>query len=343
MDTVGASPESMAVCAESLGADLGQVQAVFGLALDICNKIRAAPDAPFYKLAQDISRSHGVVLLLEDSSQGGFGIVTQEADGTPVIRVGGTVGLMQNVMFYRELAFAVRHLKGAENDGRSEAARRQADAESWLIALMCAHNDGRVDHKGLRVRLDDIATRLPNPHGATLRTVLDYFNSNWVDLAVPAASVERIGPELVLALDRRLVERIARDGESIFRLDSRAFEVLVAQLLDGLGYEVELTQPTKDGGADIIAIRTVDDLALRFLVECKRYSEHRKVGVSFVRSLFGVKNHIGASKAILATTSSFSGPAVQFAEAHRWELELKDLNGVLGWVHMYLKGTAQEP
>jgi hypothetical protein len=59
------------------------------------------------------------------------------------------------------------------------------------------------------------------------------------------------------------------------------------------------------------------------------------VGVGHVRQLLGVKYDEGASKAILATTSFFSAPAREIEERHIYELELKDYEGVMGWIRMY--------
>jgi restriction system protein len=109
------------------------------------------------------------------------------------------------------------------------------------------------------------------------------------------------------------------------------FEALMAEVFAGLGYAVEQTKRTRDGGIDILAVKNVDDVSLRFLIECKR-----QVGVSLVRELFGIKHHLGASKAIIATTSDFTKPAVEFAQAHRWELELKNRDGIVQWINSYL-------
>jgi len=52
----------------------------------------------------------------------------------------------------------------------------------------------------------------------------------------------------------------------------------MAKVFDGLGYVVEHTKETRDGGIDVLAIKNVDDISVRFLIECKRYAEDRKVG-----------------------------------------------------------------
>ena len=119
--------------------------------------------------------------------------------------------------------------------------------------------------------------------------------------------------------------------QQLLELDSRQFEELVAEIWHRFGYEVELTARTRDGGRDIVAVRKCE-ASLRFLIECKRYRPTHKVGIEVVRSLYGVKIHDQATKAILATTSYFTSPAKEFFRQHQWELEPRDYDGIVDWV-----------
>jgi hypothetical protein len=53
-------------------------------------------------------------------------------------------------------------------------------------------------------------------------------------------------------VDRCLAEQILKDPRSIFSVDPRFFEELVASIYADLGYRVILTKRTRDGGRDII-------------------------------------------------------------------------------------------
>lgn len=141
--------------------------------------------------------------------------------------------------------------------------------------------------------------------------------------------------QIVSFVDRALIERLQQYPDDLRVIDRRRFEQLVAELFSGFGYEVELTQRTRDGGKDIIAIKR-NEVDVRFLIECKRPDPDNPVSVSTVRELYGVKVDDGASKAILATTTYFSPDAKRFAEKHRWELELKDFEAIKGWIAKYL-------
>jgi hypothetical protein len=152
----------------------------------------------------------------------------------------------------------------------------------------------------------------------------------------PSTEFEVPCPPSVVAVTfdfKALLEEEVREPGALFQLSPRRFEELVADLWDKLGYSVQLTAQTRDGGRDIIAIGGTE-ARVRFLIECKRYTRSRKVSIEHVRSLYGVKAHEQASKAILATTSGFTPTALAFFDCHRWELEGRDYAGVLDWARL---------
>jgi len=130
---------------------------------------------------------------------------------------------------------------------------------------------------------------------------------------------------------QRLIQNLARNPDDLFLLDPRRFEEIVCELWKRFGYEVELTCRTRDNGRDIIAVKRAE-AQVRYLIECKRHGRRNKVGVELVRGLYGVKAHEQATKAILATTSWFTRPAQEFFDAHRWELEPRDHDGIIDWI-----------
>ena len=138
-------------------------------------------------------------------------------------------------------------------------------------------------------------------------------------------------------MDSALIERLGQSPNDLRTHDRRKFEEVVAELFAGFGYDVELTQRTRDGGKDIVAVRR-REISLRFLIECRRPDPGNRVGVSAVRELYGVKCDDGASKAILATTSYFTPDAKLFFGRHKWELEPKDFHDLKEWIGPNLQG-----
>jgi len=87
---------------------------------------------------------------------------------------------------------------------------------------------------------------------------------------------------------------------------------------------------TKDDGIDLIAVSKVaPDFRLSMMVQCKRLSEKRKVGVELVREIWSVKWEHGFHQAMLATTSSFTRGAKQKGEL--WNLDLRDQVAIANW------------
>lgn len=139
-------------------------------------------------------------------------------------------------------------------------------------------------------------------------------------------------------IGRKLVDYFARHPEEMKLMDRRKFEELIAEIFDGFGYEVELTQQTRDGGRDIIAVRR-REVHTRYLIECKRPDPGTPIGIRPVRELFGVKTDEKATKAILATTAYFSRDALLFFDRNRWEMEPRDYDGIVEWLKMYYQSV----
>lgn len=115
----------------------------------------------------------------------------------------------------------------------------------------------------------------------------------------------------------------------------RDFEKLLAELLKDMGWEVELTKQTRDGGSDILAYLNTDIGRLLCLVEAKHYREDRKVGVDLVRTLYGTLFDAQANSAMLVTSSSFTADAKEFQQKHKYQLTLRDYSDIVNWIMKY--------
>lgn len=138
----------------------------------------------------------------------------------------------------------------------------------------------------------------------------------------------------------QLIKFLNENPQYLNQIDPRQFEEIIAEIFRNKGFEVELTARTRDGGKDIIAIHRHElGIETKYFIECKRYAMNNKVGVELVRALHGVKNSIhGPNKVILATTSTFTKGAIDFANnqaASRWDIELKDYSEILRWLGQY--------
>ena len=119
------------------------------------------------------------------------------------------------------------------------------------------------------------------------------------------------------------------------KLSPREFEKLLAELLRDMGWEVELTKQTRDGGSDILAYLNTEVGRLLCLVEAKHYRQDRKIGVDLVRTLYGTLCDAQANSAMLVTSSTFTADAKQFQQKHQYQLNLRDYTDLVKWILKY--------
>jgi HJR/Mrr/RecB family endonuclease len=151
----------------------------------------------------------------------------------------------------------------------------------------------------------------------------------------PASKViARVAPKIVVA-SAALADRLKREPQSVYDLAPRQFELLIAELLEDLGYRVELTRATRDGGKDLLAYLETDVGTLLCLIEAKKYRRDHKVGVELVRALYGTLTDAQANHAMLITTSSFTKDAHEFQRRHQYQLALRDYNDLERWIRQY--------
>ncbi len=147
-------------------------------------------------------------------------------------------------------------------------------------------------------------------------------------------------PALISAVsivNYNLVEYLKKHPTDLRFLNWRTFEELIAELLSSFGWYVELTQPTKDNGYDILGIhKDISGISHSWIIECKCWAEKRKVGIEIARSLYTIKNELKVGGALLATTSDFTNGVKAF-KASRYDFELKNYDGIVEWLKQYRK------
>jgi restriction system protein len=150
--------------------------------------------------------------------------------------------------------------------------------------------------------------------------------------AVEKPELIKVVRPTIISASEAMVEALKKEPDGMHRLAPRQFEDLVAELLRDRGWDVQLTPATRDGGKDILAYLETDIGKLLCLVEAKRYSKTRNVGVELVRTLYGTLCDYQANSAMMVTTSSFSKDARVFQKKHEMQLKLKDYTDVVGWI-----------
>ena len=131
-------------------------------------------------------------------------------------------------------------------------------------------------------------------------------------------------PIIVLSpINNRVLKYLLENPEAWYQLQDDDFEFTMAEIYSKLGYNVERTQSTRDGGKDII-IRKPEILGdFIYYVECKKYAPKRHIGVGIVRNLVGTVNTDRVNGGILATTSFFTRDARKFVTDNKLDFQIK--------------------
>ncbi len=184
--------------------------------------------------------------------------------------------------------------------------------------------------------------------GPIINDAIASFDHRWQILTeTQATGAELLYEDEIITVDpsahKKVVTLSNKDWERVLRhlrdtpeklrsMNPRDFEELVAELLDRDGFSVQLTPPSRDKGRDILATRDSRLGRHLYYVECKRYAKDYPVGVTLVRSLYGVAEQGRATAGILVTTSRFTKGALEFAEPVKNKLSLKDYKEVVKWI-----------
>jgi len=130
-----------------------------------------------------------------------------------------------------------------------------------------------------------------------------------------------------------MLNELKKNPTDLYKLSSRKFEELVAEILSRKGYNVELTPATRDGGKDLYVAQKNDLGSFLYLVECKKYAPNQHVGIDVIQRLYGVVSAEDATCGIIATTSYFTKPAKDFQQEHKFRMSLNDFNSIKQWLY----------
>jgi|GEM_PF-2153191 len=142
--------------------------------------------------------------------------------------------------------------------------------------------------------------------------------TQWIQAALSEASVESINK--VETAVSNLKAGIWKP-EHLHEYTPTQFEHLVADLYADQGYRTKVTQQSNDAGIDVMAHSGSETVA----IQVKQYSPGNRVGRPTVQQTAGVRSQIGATKAIIVTSSDFTQTAKDASRQYGGTIEL--ING----------------
>jgi restriction system protein len=157
----------------------------------------------------------------------------------------------------------------------------------------------------------------------------DFWESS-SNLVIPNWA-EKSPSYILLAID------LLRNGKFLSELNWRDFEKLIGDLLESEGWKIQITQPTRDGGIDVIAEKK--DFALgkiKSVWQAKKYGGSNKVKLNEVRELSAIRDSEMATKGVMVTTNHLTNDAVKWIKRDIYRLNYKDKNDLEAWLQKYM-------
>ena len=130
-----------------------------------------------------------------------------------------------------------------------------------------------------------------------------------------------------------LAKDIIKNGKMLSDMHWRDFEKLMGDLLEKDGWNVVVTQPTKDGGVDIIADRKIEGIGnIKSVWQAKKYSASNTVKLNEVRELYAIREDFKASKALIVTTNRLTKDAIDWIKKDEFRFGYKDGKDIEAWI-----------
>lgn len=146
--------------------------------------------------------------------------------------------------------------------------------------------------------------------------VYRYVSQHQEVLLIPAAALVigcGIGIYRLTGRRRRRRKKILQTRtiqELIDQYNPYEFEYYIADLFSLYGFQTLVTRASNDGGIDIEMRKDGET----FAVEVKQYSRDNRVSRERIQKLDSAARHAEADHAIFVTTSSFTQPAIAYAD-----------------------------
>jgi hypothetical protein len=99
-------------------------------------------------------------------------------------------------------------------------------------------------------------------------------------------------------------------ADSYLQMTSQQFEDAIAELFRKLGYRVEQTPYSSDGGKDAVAWKD----GKKIFIECKRYGANNRVARPDLQAFFGAMKDEDAAAGFYICTGGFTQGAIEFAK-----------------------------
>jgi restriction system protein len=139
-------------------------------------------------------------------------------------------------------------------------------------------------------------------------------------------------------VSRKFVQLIAEDSRYLDNIEWRDLERALAEVFNGLGFVVELTPGSKDGGKDIVVECVVSGLQSTYIIEIKHWRSGKHVNHKDIRHFLNVIISEKRNGGLFLSTSGYSHNIFSsFTEIERLQLKIGDKSKIVSLCKRYIQ------
>ncbi|OFX44643.1 MAG: hypothetical protein A2046_01305 [Bacteroidetes bacterium GWA2_30_7] len=173
--------------------------------------------------------------------------------------------------------------------------------------------------------------------GSSYNEIIDSLLRHWFYCKDRVVSISKGLVSSLHDIDQEFMLWLKNNTHKLDQISWDAFEKITAEVFASKGYKVELTGRNQNKSADVIAIRNDEfGIETKYLIECKRYSSKKRIGMEIVNGVIGAAVRAKVDHAFLVTTSSFTSNVIKRkAELSELNLQIKDGHEIKEWLKCY--------
>ena len=143
---------------------------------------------------------------------------------------------------------------------------------------------------------------------------------------------------LIRTLAEKLCQLIAANPQALQEIEWRDLERVLATALEGIGFQVDLTPPAKDGGKDIVLNCMVENKEQVFYVEIKHWRQGGRPGLGHVSDFVEVNAVDRTDGGLFLSSSGFSNMVYgRLGEISKQRVRLGERNKIVSLCQKYVK------
>jgi GTPase SAR1 family protein len=216
-------------------------------------------------------------------------------------------------------------------------AQNSDTVEKYLVVSKCDLNEAIIDEHRISKQFGIKRVHLVSSmDGAGIQALCKSIQSIF-PRRVEEENLERVNI-IVRTMIFKLCELIARHPRSLEDIEWRDLERVIAVSLEEIGFDVQLTPPSKDGGKDVIAKCRVSNQEKTYFIEIKHWRKGGKPNENHISEFVEVNVANQTDGGLFVSSSGFTNEVYsQLGELIRQKVRLGDDNKIVSMCRRYVR------